>query len=73
VRREWAIARLDLSEAQLQSPDPLRAERLRCRQASTIANDSGEILNFQVTPANVDDRRVVPELTEEITGKIFFS
>ena len=29
-----------------------------------IVNDYGEILNFQVTPANVDDRKVVPELTE---------
>lgn len=36
-----------------------------------VINDLGEILNFQVTPANVDDRRVVPELTEEITGKLF--
>jgi hypothetical protein len=36
-----------------------------------VINDFGEILNFQVTPANVDDRRVVPELTQEISGKIF--
>lgn len=36
-----------------------------------IVNDYGEILNFQVTPANVDDRKVVPELTEGIIGKIF--
>lgn len=36
-----------------------------------IVNDYGEILNFQVTPANVDDRKVVPELTEGVIGKIF--
>lgn len=34
-------------------------------------DDYGEILNFQVTPANVDDRKVVPKLTEGIVGKIF--
>ena len=36
-----------------------------------IVNDYGEILNFQVTPANVDDRKVVPELTEGMIGKLF--
>ena len=36
-----------------------------------VVNDWGEILNFQLTPANVDDRKVVPELTEGIVGKIF--
>ena len=36
-----------------------------------IVNDYGAILNFQVTPANVDDRKVVPELTEGIVGKLF--
>lgn len=36
-----------------------------------VINDYGEILNFQVTPANVDDRKVVPELTEGIVGKLF--
>lgn len=36
-----------------------------------IINDYGEILNFQVTPANVDDRKVVPDLTEGIVGKLF--
>lgn len=36
-----------------------------------VINDYGEILNFQVTAANVDDRKVVPELTEGIVGKLF--
>jgi hypothetical protein len=35
-----------------------------------IINDYGEFLIFQVTPANVYDRKVVPELTEGIVGKI---
>lgn len=36
-----------------------------------IVNDYGKIFNFQVTPANVDDRKVVPELTEGIVDQLF--
>lgn len=36
-----------------------------------IVNDQGELLAFQVTPGNVDDRTPVPQLTKRLTGKLF--
>ncbi len=36
-----------------------------------IINDKGELLAFKLTPANVDDRKPVPEMTEDIIGKLF--
>jgi hypothetical protein len=36
-----------------------------------LINECGELLAFQVTPANVDDRTPVPELTQGIIGKLF--
>jgi hypothetical protein len=34
-------------------------------------NDSGELLAFQVTPGNTDDRKPVPHLVKGLTGKLF--
>ena len=34
-------------------------------------NERGEILAFQLTPGNVDDRKPVPFLTEDLFGKVF--
>jgi hypothetical protein len=36
-----------------------------------VVNDRGELLAFQVTPGNTDDRAPVPHLTKGLTGKIF--
>lgn len=36
-----------------------------------VVNDRGEILAFQLTPGNVDDRVPVPTLTKNLIGKIF--
>ena len=36
-----------------------------------VINDRGELLAFQVTPANTDDRQPVPKLTQGLTGKLF--
>lgn len=36
-----------------------------------VINDRGEFLAFKLTPANTDDRRPVPKLTEDIFGKLF--
>lgn len=36
-----------------------------------VVNDCGEILDFQVTPGNVDDRRPVPDLVKRLFGKLF--
>lgn len=36
-----------------------------------LINEHGELLAFQLTPANVDDRTPVPELTKGIIGKLF--
>lgn len=36
-----------------------------------IINDCGEILSCNITPANVDDRKYMPDLTQGISGKIF--
>lgn len=36
-----------------------------------IINDRGELLAFQLTPANTDDRKPVPDLTQGLFGKLF--
>ena len=36
-----------------------------------IVNDVGQILNFNLTPGNVDDRRPVPVMTKGLFGKLF--
>ena len=36
-----------------------------------VINDRGELLNVQLTPANVDDRKPVPQLVRKLFGKIF--
>ncbi len=36
-----------------------------------IINDRGELLAFKLTPASVDDRKPVPEMTEDLIGKLF--
>lgn len=35
-----------------------------------IINDHGEIINFQLTKGNIDDRKPVPDLVENLTGKL---
>lgn len=36
-----------------------------------IVSDSGELLSWQVTPGNIDDRRPVPHLARKLFGKLF--
>jgi len=36
-----------------------------------IINDRGELLNVQLTPGNVDDRKPVPKLVRRLFGKVF--
>ncbi len=36
-----------------------------------VINDRGELLEVQLTPANVDDRKPVPRLVRKLFGKIF--
>lgn len=36
-----------------------------------IINDKGELLAFKLTPANVDDRKRVPDMTKDLIGKLF--
>ncbi len=36
-----------------------------------IINDEGELLAFQITPGNVDDRLPVPDMTKGLYGKLF--
>jgi hypothetical protein len=36
-----------------------------------IINERGELLAFKLTPANVDDRQPVPELTQTLFGQLF--
>ena len=36
-----------------------------------VINEQGELLAFSLTPANVDDRKPVQELTKNLTGKLF--
>ena len=35
-----------------------------------LINDQGELLNICFTPGNVDDRKPVPKLTEQLFGKL---
>jgi transposase len=36
-----------------------------------IVYDRGELLSLMLTPGNVDDRKPVPDLVEELFGKLF--
>lgn len=36
-----------------------------------VVNDCGELLAFQITPGNMDDRKPVPQLVKGLTGKLF--
>ena len=36
-----------------------------------VINDKGELLNVQVTPSNVDDRKPVPDLLHALFGKVY--
>jgi Transposase DDE domain len=36
-----------------------------------VVNEYGEILSFQLTPGNVDDRKPVPVLLHDLFGKVF--
>jgi hypothetical protein len=36
-----------------------------------VVNEFGELLNIQITPANVDDRKPVPELLKSLFGRVF--
>ncbi len=35
-----------------------------------VVNDRGELLAFQITPGNIDDRQPVEELTRGLTGRL---
>lgn len=36
-----------------------------------VVNDCGELLSVTITPGNVDDRAVVPDLVRDLFGKVF--
>jgi transposase len=36
-----------------------------------VVNDQGELLNFTLTPGNIDDRTPVPKLLQRLVGKVF--
>ena len=36
-----------------------------------VFNDRGQLLNLALTPGNVDDRKPVPALVQELFGKLF--
>lgn len=36
-----------------------------------IINEFGELISFMITPANVDDRKPVPEMAKNLEGKLF--
>lgn len=36
-----------------------------------IINDRGELLAFKLTPANTDDRKPIPEMVDDLWGKLF--
>ena len=36
-----------------------------------VVNDRGELLNVSLTPGNTDDRTPVPQLLQQLFGKVF--
>lgn len=36
-----------------------------------VVNDRGDLLAFSLSPGNLDDRKPVPQLTKDLTGKLF--
>jgi transposase len=36
-----------------------------------IVNEQGQLLNLNITPGNIDDRKPVPELMKSVFGKVF--
>lgn len=36
-----------------------------------VVNEQGELLNLQITPGNIDDRKPVPDLLKFLFGKVF--
>lgn len=36
-----------------------------------LVNDKGELLDFTLTPGNIDDRQPVPKLLQQLFGKVF--
>lgn len=36
-----------------------------------VVNELGELLNVQITPGNIDDRKPVPSLLRSLFGKVF--
>lgn len=36
-----------------------------------VINDKGELLAFKLTPANTDDRKPVPDMTQDLLGHLF--
>ena len=36
-----------------------------------VVNECGELLNIQITPGNIDDRKPDPELLKSLFGKVF--
>lgn len=36
-----------------------------------VVNERGELLNLQITPGNIDDRKPVPDLLKSLFGKVF--
>jgi hypothetical protein len=36
-----------------------------------VVSETGELLNFTVTPGNVDDRKPIPDLLSSLFGKVF--
>ena len=36
-----------------------------------LVNECGELLNIQITPGNVDDRKPIPEMLKSMFGKVF--
>ena len=36
-----------------------------------VVNEGGELLNVQITPGNTDDRTPVPELLQQVFGRVF--
>jgi hypothetical protein len=51
-------------------------ERVRARwfygfKIHLVVSDTGEILSWQMTLGNVDDRKPVPNMTKQVWGKLF--
>jgi transposase len=71
VSPSLALLRLPCARIQYHKTFAGLARRGKTSTGTLIVNDRGELLDFVLTPGNVDDRKPVPRLARRLFGKLF--